>query len=44
MFVLQNTPSEAVQLAGVQVRSLNQATDTAKFDLVLSMAEEAEGD
>ena len=40
MFALQNTPFEAVDLPGVRVRPLTQETGTAKFDLLLNLAEQ----
>nr|WP_256560316.1 non-ribosomal peptide synthase/polyketide synthase [Myxococcus dinghuensis] len=43
MFVLQNAPIQAPDLPGVQVEVLRTATDTARFDLTLSMTELREG-
>ena len=41
MFVLQNMPRTALELAGVTVTPLEVDSGTAKFDLTLSMAEAA---
>ncbi|HEY3304677.1 MAG TPA: amino acid adenylation domain-containing protein [Candidatus Binatia bacterium] len=41
MFVLQNMPRTALELAGVTVTPLEVDSGTAKFDLTLSMAEQA---
>ncbi|HEY6350774.1 MAG TPA: amino acid adenylation domain-containing protein, partial [Candidatus Angelobacter sp.] len=42
MLVLQNA-NEEVQLPGLRVRQLNLETDIAKFDLVLTLGDRAEG-
>ncbi len=39
MFVLQNTPNSELELPGVKVKQLKVTTETAKFDLTLSMTE-----
>ncbi|MBD2015334.1 amino acid adenylation domain-containing protein [Microcoleus sp. FACHB-53] len=43
MFVLQNTPTSALELPGLTVNSLNIDSGTAKFDLTLFMIETAQG-
>ncbi|MHA7629651.1 non-ribosomal peptide synthase/polyketide synthase [Corallococcus sp. M7] len=43
MFVLQNTPTEALQLPGLSLRPLPLETHFAKFDLTLSLQEVQEG-
>ncbi|MBW4546344.1 MAG: amino acid adenylation domain-containing protein [Symplocastrum torsivum CPER-KK1] len=43
MFVLQNTPTSALELPGLTVSSLNIDSKTAKFDLTLFMIETAQG-
>ncbi|HEY9877512.1 MAG TPA: amino acid adenylation domain-containing protein [Leptolyngbyaceae cyanobacterium] len=43
MFVLQNTPTSALELPGLTVNSLNIDSKTAKFDLTLFMIEAAQG-
>ncbi|EGK86184.1 amino acid adenylation domain protein [Microcoleus vaginatus FGP-2] len=43
MFVLQNTPSSALELPGLTVNSLNIDSGTAKFDLTLFIMETAQG-
>ncbi|MBI4524352.1 MAG: hypothetical protein HY695_11140 [Deltaproteobacteria bacterium] len=43
MFVLQNAPIESLKLVGLSVSPLNVDSETAKFDVNLSMWEEAEG-
>ena len=42
MFVLQNASREVLELSGLAVSSVSSATGTAKFDLTLSVHEEAE--
>lgn len=42
MFVLQNTPSHALELPGINVSSLDVHNGTANFDLSLFMEEKAE--
>ncbi|MFZ0748879.1 MAG: amino acid adenylation domain-containing protein, partial [Pyrinomonadaceae bacterium] len=42
MFILQNAPSAALELAGVTLSAMEVDNQTAKFDLTLSMREEAE--
>ncbi|HEU4594169.1 MAG TPA: amino acid adenylation domain-containing protein, partial [Pyrinomonadaceae bacterium] len=39
MFALQNAPTEDLRLVGVRARLLEQSMGTAKFDLMLSLAE-----
>ena len=39
MFALQNTPGSALKLSGVQASPMRLVTETAHFDLTLSMAE-----
>ncbi|MBI2998772.1 MAG: non-ribosomal peptide synthetase, partial [Deltaproteobacteria bacterium] len=41
MFILQNTPLEALELPGLTVSPLNVSSDTAKFDLTLSIEQAA---
>src|SRR5207249_7311365 len=43
MFVLENTPTEALRFADVAISPLEMDTEPAKFDLTLSMHEEREG-
>jgi non-ribosomal peptide synthetase component F len=43
MFVLQNTPTSALELPGLTVNSLNIDSGTAKFDLTLFIMETAQG-
>src|SRR5207244_1789402 len=43
MFVLQNTPRQILKMPGLSVSYLGFPTETAKFDLTLSMVETAEG-
>ena len=43
MFVLQNVPRGALELSGLTVSRMRVDSGTAKFDLALSIAEEAEG-
>jgi aspartate racemase len=43
MFVLQNAPSTAWEFEGLTVRSFAVDSETAKFDLTLSLSERAEG-
>ena len=43
MFVLQNTPTSALELPGLTVNSLNINNGTAKFDLTLFIMETAQG-
>ena len=42
MFILQNAPGEAPELAGLHVAPRRPARETAKFDLTLSLSEEGE--
>jgi len=42
MFVLQNAPMTALRLRGLTVNSLKVDSETAKFDLTLSMVEEVD--
>jgi non-ribosomal peptide synthetase component F len=37
--VLQNTPVDALELPGLQLRPLRQETNTAKLDMILTLAE-----
>jgi non-ribosomal peptide synthetase component F len=37
--VLQNTPVDALELPGLQLRALRQETNTAKLDMILTLAE-----
>jgi len=39
MFILQNTPTESLELSGLTARRLKVDNKTAKFDLTLSMTE-----
>jgi amino acid adenylation domain-containing protein len=41
MFVLQNTPPSAIKLGSLRVNPVRMAGETAKFDLTLSLREEA---
>jgi aspartate racemase len=43
MFVLQNTPTSALELPGLTVNPLNIDSGTAKFDLTLFITETAQG-
>jgi amino acid adenylation domain-containing protein len=43
MFVLHNAPSTALEIPGLAVNSMRVHNGTSKFDLLLSMREEAEG-
>jgi len=43
MFVLQNAPDSAVNLEGLSASRVRGGSETAKFDLTLSVAETAEG-
>ncbi|MCU0490000.1 MAG: amino acid adenylation domain-containing protein [Chloroflexaceae bacterium] len=43
MLVLQNAPSEALELSGLTLRPLDESSGTAKFDLLLSFVETANG-
>jgi amino acid adenylation domain-containing protein len=43
MFVLQNTPQEAIELAGLSLKVMAGDRETAKFDLTLSLTEQEEG-
>ena len=43
MFVLQNTPSTQLKFEGLTVNPVRLGGETAKFDLLLSLHEEAEG-
>src|SRR5439155_14460942 len=43
MFILQNAPREALEFAGLTMRSVKVDSETAKFDLTLFVHEEAEG-
>ena len=43
MFVLENTPKEALKFGDVAVTSLDLDTELAKYDLTVSMREETEG-
>jgi len=43
MFVLQNTPTSALELPGLTVNSLDLDSGTAKFDLTLFIMETAQG-
>jgi amino acid adenylation domain-containing protein len=42
-FVLQNTPRQALKLPGLTVNPLKALTETAKFDLTLSMVDTEQG-
>ncbi|HEX7312964.1 MAG TPA: amino acid adenylation domain-containing protein [Pyrinomonadaceae bacterium] len=44
VFVLQNTPRGALQLPGLRLSMLEADWPTAKFDLLLTMVEAADGD
>ncbi|HEV2727188.1 MAG TPA: amino acid adenylation domain-containing protein, partial [Solirubrobacterales bacterium] len=41
--VLQNAPQEALKLPGLRLSGINAGTETAQFDLILSMTETPEG-
>ena len=43
MLVLQNAPDSALKLEGLSVSRVRGVTETAKFDLTLSVSESAEG-
>jgi amino acid adenylation domain-containing protein len=43
MFALQNVPREALQLPGLRLRPAERPRRTAKFDLFLQIAEDADG-
>jgi amino acid adenylation domain-containing protein len=43
MFGLQNVPTKPLELAGLEVRPIEQKNDTAKFDLTLFLWEVEEG-
>ncbi|MES1241578.1 MAG: non-ribosomal peptide synthase/polyketide synthase, partial [Acidobacteriota bacterium] len=43
MLVLQNAPVAALSLAGLELRPLPVDSDSAKFDLLLSLSEDGEG-
>ena len=43
MFVLQNAPSTSLTFEGLSASPVRIEAETAKFDLTLSMSEEAEG-
>ena len=43
MFVLQNAPSTALTFEGLSASPVRIGTETAKFDLTLSMSETVEG-
>lgn len=43
MLVLQNTPRGALELPGLRLSSVDVAQNTAKFDIMLSLAEYPEG-
>ncbi|HEY0078606.1 MAG TPA: amino acid adenylation domain-containing protein, partial [Pyrinomonadaceae bacterium] len=43
LFVLQNAPSEALELEGLKASLLDVESGTAKFDLMLSLEETSEG-
>ncbi len=43
LFVLQNVAPEELQLAGLELQFLEVTNETVKFDLTLTVAEEAEG-
>jgi amino acid adenylation domain-containing protein/FkbM family methyltransferase len=43
MFVLQNAPAVAIELPGLKLVPLERRSETAKFDLILSLHESAEG-
>ncbi len=43
MLALQNTPQEAIELAGLSSMMMEADTETAKFDLTLSLADREEG-
>jgi acyl carrier protein len=42
VFVLQNTPDETLEISGLTMCPVDVPTDTAKFDMVLSVTEEPE--
>ena len=42
MFILQNAPTSALELAGLTLSTLDVDNETAKFDLLLAMQEDAE--
>ena len=43
MFVLQNTPNEELDLSGMRCSRVQLSTDTAKFDVTLSLSERPDG-
>ncbi|MFM7450744.1 MAG: amino acid adenylation domain-containing protein, partial [Leptolyngbyaceae cyanobacterium] len=43
MFVLQNAPRSPLELTGISIESMPFEPGTAKFDLTLSMSQEADG-
>src|SRR5262249_1291128 len=43
MFLLENTPSSELQIAGLNIEELKLSTGVAKFDLILAMAETPAG-
>jgi non-ribosomal peptide synthetase component F len=43
LFVLQNTPSMALELTGLTLDTLDVGSDTAKLDLILAMEERPHG-
>ena len=43
MFVLRNTPTAVLELPGIELGVLNAESGSAKFDLMLSMAEVTDG-
>ncbi|WP_224362170.1 non-ribosomal peptide synthetase [Hyalangium versicolor] len=43
MFILQNAPMPALELAGLKLRTVELESQTARFDLTLSLAETARG-
>ena len=43
MFILQNTPSKSLELKGLKAERLDIETQTAKFDLTLSLTDRGKG-
>ncbi|MFY0568156.1 non-ribosomal peptide synthase/polyketide synthase [Archangium lansingense] len=43
MFILQNTPSETLNLPGLSLRSMQQSSGTAKFDWTLALSDTPNG-
>ena len=43
MFVLQNAPASLIEFAGLTLRPFTAETETTKFELTLTMSDEAEG-